>query len=61
MQQKNTRVRNALKEQNMYLWELAQLLGVSEATITRKMRTELPEDEQNNLIEFIKKEGKNDV
>ncbi len=58
MPKANQRVREELAKQNMYLWELAVLLGVSEPTITRMMRKELPEQRQNELVELIKKGGK---
>lgn len=53
-ERKNQRVREELKKRNMYLWELGVLLGISESTITRLMRTELPDDEQDKLITTIR-------
>ena len=47
----NERVRN---------WELANRLGINEATLSRRLRTELPEEEQDRLIAIIQdiqKEG----
>ena len=49
----NEAVRKALKEHHIRQWQLAIMLGVSEATIYRKMRTELPLDEQKKLIDLI--------
>lgn len=51
--QTNQAVRNALKECGMYQWQLAKLLGVSEATITRRMRSEMPQDVQRKIIAQI--------
>ena len=50
----NERIRKALKENNMCLWQLADALGISEPSMTRKMRHELSEQEQNSIIELIK-------
>ena len=53
--QTNIAVRTALLENDMYLWQLAGLLEVSETTMTRMMRKELPEERQNELVELIKR------
>lgn len=54
---KNIIVRQALKKHGMRQWELAVLLGISEQTIYRKLRIELPE-EQRNLANLIAKHRK---
>lgn len=54
----NLAIRNALKRCGLYSYNLADILGVSEATITRMMRHELPRDEQNRIINLIEKEGR---
>lgn len=51
----NKRVRDELMRCDMYLWELASLLNVSEATVTRMMRKELPAEYQDELIDLIRK------
>ena len=51
----NMSIRNALAERKMPLWQLAVLAGVSEPTIVRWMRTELPEERQKELIALIEK------
>ena len=55
---KNIIVRQALKKHGMRQWELAVLLGISEQTIYRKLRIELPEEEQRNLANLIAKHRK---
>lgn len=52
---RNIAIRNALAKKNMTQWELAVLLGVSEPTITRWMRQELPEERQREIIALIEK------
>jgi len=49
----NARIREALKEKGLYQWQLADLLGKSEMWLTRKMRHEMDEDEQNRIIDII--------
>ena len=55
---KNKKLRIALKEKGIYLWEAADYLGISEATMIRKLRRELPEEEQDRIIALIEKEVK---
>jgi hypothetical protein len=40
------------------LWQLAEALGVSEPTMTRKLRHELPEDEKARIMALIYKLAK---
>ena len=54
------RVRNELMLRRVRNWELANRLGINEATLSRRLRTELPEEEQDRLIAIIQdiqKEG----
>ena len=53
----NRRVRDELVRCQVYLWELAKMIGVSEATMTRMMREELPDARQDELIDLIRKGG----
>ena len=57
MSNTNMKIRSAKKEKNIFQWQLAELLGVSEATFTRMMRRELPEDEQEKIVSLIKAES----
>lgn len=50
----NLRIRLKLTEKNVRYWELGQnILGISEATLCRRLRSELPDDEQNRIIRLI--------
>ncbi len=51
----NKDIRNLLKEKGIFHWQLADKLGISEATLTRKLRRELPIEEKEKLIKVIKK------
>ena len=58
---KNQENRNAMKENNIKQWELAEMLGISENTMCRKLRKELPDEEKKRILEIIrgKEEGTN--
>ncbi len=56
---KNMRVRDALKEFGFTQWQLADLLGISVDTLCRRMRYELPEEEQDRYIALIKEASEN--
>lgn len=53
----NIKIRNALKLKNMKQWQLAEILGISENTLYRMLRKELPEEEQNRIVTIIAKGG----
>ena len=56
----NKRIREELVRNQMFLWELAKMIGVSESTMTRMMREELPDARQDELIDLIRKGAKRD-
>ena len=49
----NNALRQAARESGVKLWELADALDVSEATVTRMLRRELDAEKQSNLLEII--------
>lgn len=49
----NRRVRNHARKKEVRLWELADALGVSQATITRRLRYELGEHDTADYIAAI--------
>ena len=53
MKTANEVIRSAAKERGVFLWELADVLGVSEPTVTRKLRRELDEPERARFPEAI--------
>ena len=57
---KNFMIRKALTDVNMRQWELADLLGISEATLSRRLRKELPEDIQKKYIAIINENKRNE-
>lgn len=54
---KNKRIRLKLAEYELTQYDLAKLLEVSEMTVYRKLRDELPEDEQDRIVSLIEKAG----
>lgn len=53
----NIEIRNALKKKRMFNYELAELLGVTEWTLSRKLRKELPPEEKQKILDIIEKAG----
>ena len=49
----NQIIRDELREQKVYQWELAKALGISESTMVRKMRIEMSDDETIELLALI--------
>lgn len=50
----NMEVRNAMKSHGVLQWQIADYLGISEATMCRKMRTELKSDFREKVLNAIK-------
>lgn len=44
-------------EAGMKQWEVARLLGLGESALSRKLRDELPEEEQDRIVALIEKAG----
>ena len=51
--QKNEEVRQLAKERDVKLWEIAERLGCADATLSRKLRRELPEAEKKAILDII--------
>ncbi len=49
----NKKIREEAKANKVMLWEVAEQLGITDGTLSRKLRRELPEDEQQRIIEII--------
>lgn len=58
---KNRKVRESLFVNQLPQWRLAKALGIAESSLTRKLRDELPPEEQDELVRLIEEEvEKND-
>lgn len=49
----NTDVRKTAKEKGVRLWEIAEYLKISDPTMTRKLRKELPDTEKAEILKII--------
>lgn len=49
----NTKVRIKMLETGVKQWEVASMLKISESAFCRKLRNELPEEEQDRIINLI--------
>ena len=49
----NQVIREAAKKNGVRLWQIADKLGISEPTMTRKMRHELNEEETERILSII--------
>lgn len=49
----NTDIRTTAKENGVRFWEIAEHLKISEPTMTRKLRKELPDSEKQEIIKII--------
>ncbi len=50
---KNKRIREAAKKAGVKLWQIAEALGMTDGNFSRKLRRELPEEEQTHIIAII--------
>ena len=49
----NQDIRNTAKEKGVNLWEIAEYLKISDPTMTRRLRRELPQNKKNHILEII--------
>ena len=49
----NKKIRMKLLEYDLKQWQLAKLMGVSETTIYRMLREELPAERQKEILSLI--------
>ena len=53
MKKANQDIRDYAAQKGVYFWEIALKLGISEPTMTRWMRVELPEDKRRVIGQII--------
>lgn len=49
----NQEIRTEAKRNGVKLWQIADKLGISEPTMTRKLRHELSEEETGHILNII--------
>ena len=54
----NSKLKEILKKNHLTQWELADILGVHENTLCRKLRRELSQEEQQKIIAIIEENKK---
>ena len=50
---RNKEIKESLKKANIYQWEVAEVMGISETAFSRNMRHELPEEEKQKIYSAI--------
>lgn len=50
---KNQDIRDAAKKSDIKLWQIAEKLGIWDATLSKKLRKELPQEEKEKIIGII--------
>jgi len=51
----NLEIRKKLKEKNVFQWQVAKSMDISEMTLVRKLREELTEEEKQKILSVIDK------
>lgn len=49
----NKDLRAYAKEKGIFFWQIAKVMGVSEPTMTRRLRSELPEQDKHEIKRII--------
>lgn len=50
----NIEIRNAIFSNNIKKWEIANMLGVTDSTFSRMLRTEMSEETKKKILDIIK-------
>ena len=50
----NREIRDAAKEAGIWLWQVAEKLGVNDCNFSRKLRRELPPAEREKVLNIIR-------
>lgn len=56
----NKEIRQAMGARCIKQWKVAQALNIREETLSRKLRTELPDDEKQKILSVIETLGEGD-
>lgn len=49
----NIEIREAAKRNGVFLWQVAEHIGVNDGNLSRKLRHELPADEKEQVLNII--------
>ena len=50
----NREIRKQAKNKGVRLWEIAEMLGITDSTFSKKLRRELPQEEQDIILAISK-------
>ena len=50
----NKRIREAAKEAGLYLWQIAYAMGITDNEFSRRLRRQLPEEEEAKILFVIR-------
>lgn len=51
----NTEIRQAMHEKHVPVWAVAEVVGVHENTMLRRLRTELPSNEREHILRIVER------
>ena len=51
----NESIRQAANDAGVWLWQIAEELGISDTTFSKKLRRELPAGQKETIFEIIEK------
>lgn len=57
---KNRDIRNAAAGNGVFLWQVADVLGIADSSFSRKLRRELGETEKRKILDIISALAKED-
>lgn len=49
----NKEIRELMKKENIYIWQVANKLSIHETTLIKRFRTELPEERRTEVLSAI--------
>lgn len=49
----NEVIRVTAKDRGVKLWEIAEVIGITDSNFSRKLRRELPENEKSRIMDII--------
>ena len=52
---KNQKLKKKKKTKDVKLWEVAEVLGIQDSALSRKLRKELSDTERDNILSIIDK------
>ena len=53
----NIKIRIELTKSGVKYWELARIMEISDATLCRRLRDEIPAEEQDKIVKLIREHG----